>query len=127
MLTVALVTLIILMQYTYFTMRAGMARGRETVKAPAIAGDEVFERRLRVQLNTLEQMMVTLPSIWLCAHFYRPDAAAILGAAFIAGRFLYSAAYVKDPSKRAPGFIIGFFANVLLMLAALWGVISKLV
>ena len=126
MLTVALVTLLILIQYIYFTMRVGMARGKE-VKAPATSGEEVFERKLRVQMNTLEQMMVTLPAMWVCAHFYRADAAAILGAVFIVGRFLYSATYVKDPSKRAPGFILGFLANVLLVLASLWGVISQLI
>ena len=126
MLTVALVTLLILIQYIYFTIRVGAARGSE-IKAPAMSGSDQFERRLRVQLNTLEQLMVTLPSMWICAYFYRPDAAAIFGTVFIVGRFLYSSSYVKDPSKRAPGFIIGFFANVLLILASLWGVGSKLI
>jgi len=126
MLTVALVTLIILLQYNYFTIQVGRARGSE-IKAPATSGSELFDRRLRVQLNTLEQLIVTLPAMWICAYFYRADAAAILGTAFIVGRFLYSSAYVKDPSKRAPGFIIGFFANILLILASLWGVISKLI
>ncbi|GAA6139323.1 hypothetical protein NBRC116583_30700 [Arenicella sp. 4NH20-0111] len=126
MLTVALVTLLILLQYMYFTLQAGMSRGSE-IKAPATSGSEAFERKLRVQLNTLEQMMVTLPAMWLCAHFFRWDVAAVLGAAFIVGRFIYASAYVKDPTKRAPGFIIGFFANVLLILCSLWGVVSQLV
>ena len=126
MLTVALVTLLILIQYVYFTMRAGLARGKE-IKAPATSGDEIFERKLRVQLNTLEQMMVTLPAMWVCAHFFRADVAAILGAAFIVGRFIYSATYVADPSKRTVGFVIGFFANLLLILTSLWGVITKLI
>lgn len=125
MLTVALVTLLILIQYLYFTIRAGVARGKKIV-APAMSGSEVFERHLRVQLNTLEQMMITLPAMWLCAHFYRTDAAAIFGTAFIIGRFIYSASYLKDPAKRAPGFIISFLSNVLLILAALWGVLSQL-
>lgn len=126
MLTVAIVTLLIIIQYMYFTMSAGMARGKE-IKAPATSGDEIFERKLRVQLNTLEQMMVTLPTMWLCAHFFRADVAAVLGTIFIIGRFIYSATYVKDPSKRALGFVIGFLANVVLVLASLWGVVSKLI
>ncbi len=125
MLTVALVTLLILIQYMYFTMRVGMARGKE-IKAPAVSGDVMFERKLRVQLNTLEQLMVTLPAMWVCAYFYRPDAAAILGTVFIVARFIYSFTYVKDPSTRTLGFVLGFFANVLLIVASLWGVISKL-
>ena len=58
MLTVALVTLIILLQYNYFTIQVGRARGSE-IKAPATSGSELFDRRLRVQLNTLEQLIVT--------------------------------------------------------------------
>lgn len=126
MLTVALVTLLILIQYMYFTLQAGMARGKE-ITAPATTGDEMFERKLRIQLNTLEQMMVTLPAMWVCAHYFRDDVSAILGTAFIVGRFLYASAYAKDPTKRAPGFIIGFFANVILILCSLWGVINQLV
>lgn len=126
MLTVALVTLLILIQYMYFTLQAGMARGKE-ITAPATTGDEMFERKLRIQLNTLEQMMVTLPAMWVCAHYFRDDVAAILGTAFIVGRFLYASAYTKDPTKRAPGFIVGFFANVILILCSLWGVINQLV
>lgn len=124
MLTVGLVTLLILMQYMYFTARVGMMR--ETVKAPAMTGDKKFECRLRVQLNTLEQMAVTLPAMWLCAYFFRHDVAAVLGALFIVGRFLYSAAYVTAPEKRVFGMAVGFLANVGLMLCSLWAIGSKL-
>ncbi len=127
LLTVALVTLLILIQYTYFFMRTGMARGKDTVKAPATSGDEAYERKLRVQMNTLEQMAITLPSMWLCAHFFRADVAAILGTVFIVGRAIYSSSYIKDPSKRGPGFGIGFLANTALILASLYGVISQLI
>lgn len=126
MLTVALVTLLILIQYSYFFMRVGMARGKDTVVAPATSGDEIFERRFRIQMNTLEQMAITLPTMWLCAHFFRADVAAILGTAFIVGRALYSSSYAKDPKKRGAGFGIGFLANTGLILASLWGVISAL-
>ena len=50
MLTIALITLIILIQYSYFTFRAGMSRGKE-VAAPAVTGTERFERALRVQIT----------------------------------------------------------------------------
>lgn len=127
MLTVALVTLLILLQYTYFTLRAGLARGKDTVKAPAVSGDETFERRLRVQLNTLEQLAVTLPAMWVCAYYFRADVAAIFGTVFLIGRFIYSSSYAIEPSKRGAGFIIGFLANMALVLCSLWGVITKLV
>lgn len=124
---VALVTLIILIQYFFFVMQAGMARGKDKVVAPATTGDEMYERKSRVQMNTLEQLMITLPAIWVCAHYFRPDVAAILGWAFIIGRFVYSHLYIKNPKSRGPGFMIGFFANVILLGCGLYGVITTMI
>lgn len=123
---VALVTLLILLQYFFFVMQAGMARGKDTVVAPATTGDEMYERKSRVQMNTLEQLIITLPAIWICAHYFRPDVAAILGWAFLIGRFVYSYLYIKSPKSRAPGFIIGFLANVILVGCGLYGVITTM-
>lgn len=126
MIYVALVTLLILAQYSFFFMQAGMARGKGEVKAPAVSGDELFERANRVQTNSLEQMVITLPAMWVCAHYFRADIAAILGFTYFVGRFLYSFSYMKEPSKRAMGFMIGFLANTALLLCGFWGVISTL-
>lgn len=124
---VALVTLLLLIQYMYFTLQAGMARGKDTVVAPATTGDEMYERKSRVQINTLEQLAVTLPAMWVCAHYFRADVAAVLGGIFFLSRFAFSALYIKDPKSRAPGFIPGFFANVGLVICSLFGVISQLI
>ncbi len=123
---VALVTLLILAQYFFFVMQAGMARGKDTVVAPATTGDEMYERKARVQLNTLEQLIITLPAMWICAQYFRADLAAIMGLAFLVGRFLYSYLYIKNPTSRAPGFIIGFFANVILLSTGMYGVVLTL-
>lgn len=123
---VALVTLLLLAQYMVFTMLVGAARGKSGIQAPAVTGDENFERVYRVQMNTLEQLVVTLPALWLSATFFSPLVAALLGMAFFLGRILYRAGYVKDPAKRGPGFGIGFVATLGLIFTALWGVISAL-
>ena len=60
---VVLVTLLILIQYLIFMMQAGAARGKSGLKAPAVTGNEVYERAARVQINTLEQMAITLPAV----------------------------------------------------------------
>lgn len=124
---VILVTALLLIQYTFFSFRAGAARSKGEVKAPAVAGEENFERCLRVQMNTLEQLVVILPAMWVCAVYFRPDVAAILGAVFIVGRFIYSAAYLNDPSKRGTGFIIGFLASVVLIICCLYAAITGLI
>ena len=123
---VALVTLLLVIQYLTFTMLVGAARSKSGIKAPAIAGDEHFERAYRVQMNTLEQLVLTLPALWLSGLYFNSMVAALLGLAFFLGRVLYRAGYVKDPAKRGPGFGIGFLASIGLVLTAAWGVITAL-
>ena len=124
---VALVSTLLLIQYTFFSIRAGLARGKADIKAPAMSGDEHFERNLRVQINTLEQLVITLPAMWICAIYFRTDVAALLGLSFLIGRFLYSSAYISNPSSRAPGMIIGFISNLGLLGCSLFAAISNLI
>lgn len=120
---VAFVTLLLLAQYLFFIAMTGKARDELGIKAPATTGDEVFERILRVQLNTLEQLMVTLPALWICAHYFNASFAGIMGLVFFAGRVIYRKAYIADPGTRSTGMILGFLANVLLLISAAFGVI----
>lgn len=120
---VAFVTLLLLAQYLFFMAMTGKARDELGIKAPATTGDEIFERILRVQLNTLEQLMVTLPALWICAQYFSTSFAGIMGLVFFAGRMLYRKAYIADPSTRGTGMMMGFLANVLLLICAAFGVI----
>ena len=123
---VALVTLLLVSQYLIFIMLVGAARGKSGLKAPAVTGDQDFERAYRVQMNTMEQLVLALPALWLSGHYFDPLVAALLGLAFFLGRVMYRASYVKDPEKRGTGFGIGFLAVLGLIGTALWGVISAL-
>lgn len=118
---VAVVTMIVLIEYFYFALAVGQARGTYDVKAPAVGGHPIFERYLRVQQNTLEQLVIFLPSLWLFAIYVRPGLAALLGLVFAAGRYVYFQAYIADPAQRSTGFAIGMVAQALLMLGALLG------
>lgn len=120
---VALVTVLILVHYMYLAFAVGGARGKYNVPAPATTGNDQFERHLRVQMNTLEQLIIVLPGMWLCAYFFHADVAAVLGIAFLVGRVLYANAYVKDPSTRGTGMMIGFAATVLLLVCTLVGLV----
>jgi glutathione S-transferase len=123
---VAIVTILLLIQYMAYMLLCGFARGKDTVVAPATSGDEHFEKAFRVQMNTLEQLMVTLPAMWVCAHFFSPLWAAGLGVVFMVGRLIYRQAYMKDPSTRGTGMMIGFLANVGLIVLGLWGAIGQI-
>jgi glutathione S-transferase len=120
---VAAVTILILLEYFVFMMLVGTARGKSGIQAPATTGDPVLERTLRVQMNTLEQLVMVLPSMWLFGLYVSATYAAGLGLVFAIARILYYRGYVADPSKRAIGFLIGFLATLVLLLGALYGTV----
>jgi uncharacterized membrane protein YecN with MAPEG domain len=118
---VAIVAALALLEYSFFVFRAGQSRGRHGIAAPAMTGHPDFERNLRVQGNTLEQLVIFLPALFLFAHFVNAPLAALLGLVFVVGRGLYAHAYVRDPGRRGPGFLLTVIANLALTLGALAG------
>ena len=112
-----------LVEFLYFGMAVGGARGRYKVAAPAVAGNEIFERYFRVQMNTLEQLIVFIPSILLFGQYLSPYVAAALGGVFLIGRLVYFFAYVKEPKKRELGFILSFAPTVILLGGGIFGAV----
>lgn len=124
---VALVILLALLEYQFFSFKVGMARGKYDIQAPAISGHEVFDRYYRVHMNTLEQLIVFIPAILIFAYFGNPTYAAGLGVFFLIGRIMYFVSYVSDPAKRGAGFIIGWIPTVLLVIAGLISAVIQVV
>jgi glutathione S-transferase len=124
---VHLVIVLALIQYFFFIGMVGKARGKYSIDAPATVGDENFERYFRVQQNTLEQLIIFIPSIYLFAHYLHALTAAAIGIFFVIGRALYFKQYVNDPPSRAPGMGIGFMSFLILLLGALVGIILAIV
>lgn len=112
-----------LVQYLYFGFRVGGARERFGVKAPAVSGNEEFERVFRVQQNTLELLVALLPSLWMFATFLSAKVAAVLGLIYLVGRVLYFVGYTKDPAKRSIGFGLSFLPIAVLLLGGLYGAV----
>ena len=122
---VAIVTVVALLQFFWFGWQVGVARGKYNIAAPAVSGNESFERVFRVHMNTLEQLVVFLPALWIFASFISPLWASILGAVFIVGRAIYSISYVKDPKKRSAGFALTALPELALLLGILiWAVMA---
>ena len=119
----AAVTLLALLLYMILTMVAGQARSKYGVKAPAVTGNENFERAYRVQMNTVEQLVFFLPALWLYALLLSDKGAAVGGLIWLAGRGLYAVTYLADPTKRGPGVVISMLAQTGLFLGAAYGVV----
>ncbi len=118
-----LIVLLALLQYIFFTGRVGQARGKYNVSAPACDGDEAFNRVFRIQQNTMEQLIIFIPATYAFAYYLSELWMLIPGLAFIIGRFLFSAGYLKDPKSRGPGMFITFASNMVLVLGALFGLV----
>jgi glutathione S-transferase len=115
------VSLFALAMYFWTVVEVGKARGRHKIPAPSVDGPEEFLRALRVQSNTVEQMVFFFPALFLCAFWLSDPWAALGGGIWVAGRIWYALAYLKEAKKRAPGFMISTLASVALFLGALLG------
>ncbi len=122
---VHIVALLAIVQFIYFGILVGQARGKYGIKAPAMTGNEHFERAVRVQMNTLEQLVCFLPALLISALYWPPVYMAAVGVVYLAGRAMYQRAYVADPAKRGPGFGLTFMATALLVLAGLVGAVMR--
>jgi glutathione S-transferase len=114
----ALITLAMLVTYFWTGILVGQGRGKHKVKAPAIEGPDEFNRIYRAHVNTLEQLVLMLPALWLFAITVGDQWAAVLGLIWIAGRTFYVMSYIKEAEKRGPGFGISFAAFAIAVIGS---------
>jgi glutathione S-transferase len=124
---VDIVTALALLQFIVFAFRVGKARETYAIKAPATTGNEIFERYFRIQQNTLEQLVMFLPAMYLFSRYWNPIWAAALGVVYLIGREIYAATYVKDPAKRSLGYALTALPIVILLVGGLIGAVLHLV
>ena len=124
---VTIVAMLALLEYFFFSIKVGQARGKYGVKAPATTGNEHFERYNRVHQNTLEQLIMFIPGLFAFANFVSANWAAIIGVVFIVGRALYFNLYIGDPDKRGPGMLVSMLATATLVIGALVGAVITLI
>jgi len=123
---VAIVTVLALLQLFVFAIQVGQQRIKHGVRAPAISGAPEFDRAFRVHQNSMEQLVIFVPALWIFASYWRADVAAGIGLVFLIGRQVYRNAYIADPAGRSAGFGIGAAAMTVLMLGALVGAVMNL-
>ena len=127
LLAVAAVTLLALIVYFWTGIKVGGLRVRHKIDAPAMTGHPEFERAVRVQANTLENLVPFLVVLWLCALLLHPLGAAILGLVWVLARIWYATSYWQDAKKRGGGFGLSFAATGLLLLGSIAGIVMRLI
>lgn len=121
----ALVTVLTVLLLALLSWNVGRARGRHGVKAPATSGPPEFERVYRVQMNTIESVVMFLPVLWLFARYVNPLWAGILGFVWLIARAWYAVAYGAGRKRSIP-FGIGGAVNAVLLVGAAIGVVRAM-
>jgi glutathione S-transferase len=121
----AAVTVLTVLLGLYTMMLVGRMRSKHNVHAPAVGGPPEFERAFRVQMNTLEQVVLFLPVLWLATVY--PVVSGYLAPGFgfvwLVGRVLYSSGYMADAAKRSRGFLIAGVALLALLVLSIVGIV----
>ena len=113
------VAMLAIIQYLVFGNLVGKARGQYGVHAPAVSGNEQFERVYRVQMNTLELLVAFLPALYAATRYWPGWVIACVGAVYLVGRVIYWRAYVTAPASRGLGFVLSIGPIFTLALAVL--------
>ncbi|MBH8577213.1 MAPEG family protein [Nostocaceae cyanobacterium CENA369] len=120
---VSLITVLALLLYFVLTINVTRYRVKYNVPAPQMIGNQDFERVLRVQQNTLEQLVLFLPVLWLFSLYVSPLWGTVLGAIWLIGRIAYAWGYYQAAKRRIIGFVISSISSLVLLLGSLIGII----
>jgi glutathione S-transferase len=113
---VAIDTILAVLVALFASFRVSQMRGKHGIHAPATVGHPDFERAFRAHANTIENMILYLPLLWMAAFFYGGQFPFWIGLLWIVGRVLYIVGYTtNDTAKRAPGAYLSYAALVGLM------------
>jgi glutathione S-transferase len=110
-----------LLTYCWFLLKVGQARKKFGIEAPKTTGNADFERVFRVQQNTVEQLVLFLPALWIFGFYVSDMLAGLLGLGWTAARVLYAAEYYADAKTRGPGAALTFLIGIVLLVGGTIG------
>jgi len=119
----ALVTVFISLFAFWLAYNVGMTRMKH--KAPPhkhTENEEVYIAN-RVHMNTIENMVVYIPLLWIATIFGPVTIAAAVGVIWFVSRVWYAFAYLKDPKKRQIPFMIGLACIAITALLGVYGIV----
>ena len=122
---VAIDTLLAILLTFLASGRVSQMRMKHGIHAPATVGNPEFERAFRAHLNTVENMILYVPLLWMAAFFYGGQIPFWVGLVWIVGRALYIVGYgMDDTRKRGPGALLSYISLAGLTVLAVLGLLG---
>ena len=122
----ALVAFFALLVYLATLINVARKRRRLGIAPPTTDGPPEFVRARRIQINTLEHIVLFLPSLALFTIFQGGFWAAVIGVFWPVGRIIYAFSYARDPASRLPGFIIAMLSTLILLFGGALGALLRM-
>jgi glutathione S-transferase len=119
----ALVMCLAIAMYFWTIFNVGRARAKYGIATPATTGNADFERVFRAQQNTLEQLVMFIPCLWLFSQYAWPTWGAAIGLVWVIARVWYALGYYAPTGKkRSAGMTVSVIALAVLFLGSLIGI-----
>lgn len=112
-----------IVQMIVFTVLVGRARAKYRVLPPAVSGHEVFDRIFRAQVNSVEQLVMFLPALYIASKYWPSLYIAAVGVVYLLGRIIYWRSYVAG-QNRGLGFMLTAGSTIALLAAGLFGAVA---
>jgi glutathione S-transferase len=125
----ALATIIAVLVYFSQSIFVGAGRAKYKIDLPKTTGhDDNFDRIWRVHYNTLEQMPIFLPLLWIFALTVSPFYSFVLGVVWSVGRIAFMAGYYKSVEGRHnPVAEVSSIVLMVFLIGSLWSIIGGLI
>lgn len=102
----------------------GHLRHKLKIAAPATTGHPLFERAFRAHANTVENLVLVLPLLWVASIFYGGQIPFWLGLIWIVSRIAYAIGYTQSDTRwRGIGGGAGLVALIGLLVLAIMGLV----
>jgi glutathione S-transferase len=102
----------------------GHLRHKLKVEPPATTGHPQFERAFRAHANTVENLVLVLPLLWVASVFYGGQIPFWLGLIWVVSRIVYAIGYAQTDTRwRGAGGGIGLLALLGLLALSVIGLI----
>jgi glutathione S-transferase len=100
----------------------GYQRVKHKIPAPSVTGHPSFERAHRTHLNTVENLVLMIPFLWIASVFYGGQIPFYLGLVWVISRILYAVGYAQaNVQLREPGSGLGFLSLIGLLVLSVIG------